>query len=59
MGAQTITLTDSKKNQLPASIKEVIPDYPQIDESIHRYVPRHTFEDPGGELSQPTIGATR
>ena len=59
MGAQTITLIDSKKNQLPASIKEVIPDYPQIDESIHRYVPRHTFEDPAGKLSEPIIGLIR
>ena len=59
MGAQTITMTDSKKNQLPASIKEVISDYPQIDESIHRYVPRYTFEDPAGKLSEPVIGAIR
>ena len=57
--AQTITMTDSKKNQLPASIEEVIPDYPQIAQSIHRYVPWHTFEDPAGKLSEPIIGAIR
>ena len=59
MGAQTIAMTDSEKNQLPASIKEVIPNYPQIFESIHRYVSRHTFEDPVEKLSEPVIGAIR
>ncbi len=59
MGAQTITMTDSKKNRLPASIEEVISEHPQIDESIHRYVPRYTFEDPAGKLSEPIIGAIR
>ena len=59
MRAQTISMTDSKKNQLPASIQEVIPDYPQTVESIHRYVSRHTFEDPAGKLSEPVIGAIR